>query len=161
MFATQSCQQQGIRRRLSLSAKYFVRLRQRLTSDDLHVAAVMEDRHDLQADVAMRVGNDADDHRSTLFVEEVHRFLDERRTGDIHRLQFAQIGQKTKSTLQLREAATDLLQASLGFLCLDYSVVSDHKQTFQLVDFEVNHSFKRLYFFNNSRSRSCGSASTR
>src|SRR5437016_9303182 len=71
------------------------------------------------------------------------------------------IGQETKSALQFCEVITDLLQAFLGFFCSNNSVVADCQQLFRFVDFEVNHYFRRLYFFNNSRNRSCGSASTR
>src|SRR5260370_17318482 len=119
----------------------------------------MKDRHDLQTDVAVRIGNDAHAHACSLFVTHIHRFLDEGGAADIHRLQFAKIGQKTKSGLQFCEAVTDLLQAFLGFFCPDYSAVADCEQTFWFVDFAVNHSFKRLYFFKSSLTRSCGSAS--
>ncbi|PYL96490.1 MAG: hypothetical protein DMF18_05475 [Verrucomicrobia bacterium] len=62
----------------------------------------MKGRHDLQTDVAVRIGNDAHNHGRSFFVAHVHRFLDEWRAGHIHRLQFAEVGQKTKPGLQLR-----------------------------------------------------------
>ena len=73
-----------LKSRERLSAQDFLSFGQALASDNLNVTAVMKDRHDLQTDVAMRVGNDAHDQRGSFLVAQVHRFFDMRRASDIH-----------------------------------------------------------------------------
>src|SRR5207248_11550745 len=125
------------------------------------VTYAIEVLHDLQANFAMSIRDDSHHHRRSLFVAKIHRLLNERGAPGIHRFQVGQVSEQPKARLQFSESISHLLDTFLGLFRQHQSAVTNHEQISWLIDFEMNHSFKRLYFFKRSRSRSCGNASTR
>lgn len=87
-----------------------------LTGYDVNVAAVMEIRHDTEPDVLVWVGNDPDNPRHAFLIAQIHDPFDVGSTGEVHRLQIAQVNQQVKVWSQARKSRLNFLGVKLGFL---------------------------------------------
>ena len=102
--------------------------------------AVMEERQDIQADVLVRVGNDAHDHLHAFLVAQVHHSLDVRHAGEVHRFEAAQIRQQPEARPQIGQQRWNLLLHALRVLRPDVLRVTDPQQVLGLISFDLEHN---------------------
>ena len=82
---------------MDLPGEDLLRFLQPATGRDPNFRPIMKIGHDLEANVAPRVGDHSHDRAYAFFVTQLHDLFEVRRTGDVHGFQVCEICQESKT----------------------------------------------------------------